>query len=69
MKPSEWLRNAAQRAESGEIRTCIADSEAVWYVFLVMPTNLGKWPSEAEMDATRPMRYLLAAAIAESEGR
>lgn len=71
MKPSEWLRKAAERFDAGlslgpellhvdeSIRV-----PALAYIVLTLP----RVESPAGLDATRVMRFLLAAAIAESEG-
>jgi len=72
MKPSEWLRKAAERFDAGEAlgRDFLEARPlvALGYVILTFPEQ-GEFPGQAKaIDETRVMRFLLAAAIAESEG-
>lgn len=72
LKPSEFMLLCAEALDGGneippELRARGPDGWHEWVV-LTLPEH-GDQATERELSRTRPMRFMLAAAMAASEGR
>ena len=68
VKPSNFLRAAAVTAEAGFVVRLHENKEAALYYALTMPTS-DDHPNMDDLIETRPMRLLLAAEMAQDDGR